>query len=187
MLRRTAANIPKALIPRVRGYRTWYDPRLPLPLVPRYKDSFFRLPEIFRDPLARDFDINWFDNKSMNDYFQTTEEKDKYVVNIKDANLADKNVKLDFNKNENSLKISIEQKMDQEDKGNTSSFASSFSSNYQFEKPVSVDSIVAEHGKDGLTISLPKLEVEKDDDDDVVNIKINRGENESESTPTENN
>ncbi|RLV92890.1 Small heat shock protein 21 [Spathaspora sp. JA1] len=187
MFRRTTANIPKTPVPWGRAYRNWYGPPLLPPPLPLYNDPFLPLPLGFHEPFApREFDVDWFGNKSMNEYFETREEKDKHVVSIKDEKLDEKNVNIDFNKNDNSLQISIQQSINQEEKGKTSSFSSSFSSNYQFEKPVDVAGILADHGQDVLTITVPKLQVEKDDD--VVNIKINKsgkGKPQSEATKPE--
>ncbi|KAG7660433.1 uncharacterized protein J8A68_006059 [[Candida] subhashii] len=154
----TLRSSSRVLVQPIRSYLTWYTPPSRLfPLLPR------------------EFDYDW---NMKDDYFTTKEEKDKYLVTIKDKNLNDKQVKIDFNKSENSLLISINQNLNTKDesKGSESTFQSKFNSKYVFDKSVKVDEIVAEHVNDNVIITIPKVEPtpEEVEKDDIVNISLNK-------------
>ncbi|KAK6201053.1 18 kDa heat shock protein [Scheffersomyces amazonensis] len=103
------------------------------------------------------------------------EEKDKYIVTAQIEDLKNKDLKIDFLKRENELKISISDSEEKQDEksGEKSSSSRSYQSSLKFDKAVNAADISAEPQENSIIITVPKVEA---DSENVVSIPIGNGE-----------
>ncbi|EGV64037.1 hypothetical protein PSN45_003875 [Yamadazyma tenuis] len=133
-------------------------------LIPRREfDSFINEPLVFRE--------NFF---NVENDVKLKEEPDKYLIGFKDDKINEKELKVDFLKKENELKISISQKSESKEgeEGPQSYYSSSYQSSIRFDKPVKFEEIEADVKDGQVSIVIPKVEADPVPAENVVNVAI---------------
>lgn len=124
-----------------------------------FSDSFFNEPMVFKE--------NFY---NVENDVKLNEEPDKYVVSFKDNEINKKELKVDFLKKENELRIQLGQRSDESsEEGNETHYSSSYSSSIRFDKPVKFDEIIADVNGPDVSIVIPKVE---SDEENVVNVQV---------------
>lgn len=128
-----------------------------------FSDPFFNEPMVFRE--------NFY---NVENDVKLNEEADKYIVSFNDEDIAKKELKVDFLKKENELRIQTAQKSDKSEDGKESHYSSSYQSSLRFDKPVKFDDITADVNGSAVSIVIPKVE---SDSDNVINIQVKGNDN----------
>ncbi|EGV66150.1 hypothetical protein PSN45_003492 [Yamadazyma tenuis] len=89
-----------------------------------------------------------------------SEEPGQYVIHFKDDKINQKELRLDFNKEDNELKIEIFQKSSNEQ--DEEYYVSHFESNVKFDKSVKFDEILPSTEDGVVTICIPKVHRDND-------------------------
>lgn len=120
---------------------------------------------------------NFDDMKELEDVLKLKELPDKYLVQVKDTTASKKDLQVNYHKSENELEVTILHNYEKKD-GDARSYSSSSTSTstVSFDKPVKFDKISAEVGAEGVIITVPKEEADKEN---VVNINVIRNEEEN--------
>lgn len=144
-------------------------------------NSFFS-DSLFNEPMV--FNENFY---NVENDVKLNEEADKYIISFHDENINKKELKVDFLKKENELRIQVAQKADESGDGNESHYSSSYQSSIRFDKAVKFEEIVADVNGADVSIVIPKVE---SDAANIVNIQVKGIENVKpiiESKPHESN
>lgn len=118
-------------------------------------DDFFNEPMMFKE--------NFYNPR---DEVKLKEEDDKYIVYFDDERINQKELKVDYLKKQNQLRLSIFEKSGD---GEESQITSSYQSSLGFDKPVKYDEIKADIGDSKVSITIPKVE---SDEENIVNIQL---------------
>lgn len=101
------------------------------------------------------------------DDVKLNEEVDKYVIRFKDDNINNKELRVDFNKEENELKLEIFQKHYNET--GEEYFVCNFESSVKFDKPVKFEEMIPDTNNGNVSITVPKVH---NDSENLLNMQL---------------
>lgn len=148
-----------------------YSRRLALPqrsygsLIPR--DNFFG--DFFQPTVFRE---SFYYNPS--NEVKLDEQDGQYVISFEDENINKKELKVDYLKRENQLRIQIAEKQDSKDDTNETHYSSNYYNSISFDKKVNSDDIKASIDGNKISIVVPKVE---SDAGNIVNVQITGNDN----------
>lgn len=126
------------------------------------KDSLVPFNDFFNEPMI--FRENFYNPR---ENVKLKEDDDKYIVYFEDKRIKQKELKVDYLKKQNQLRLSIMEKSGDNEKFQ---YTSSYQSSLGFDKPVKYDEIKANVDDNKVEIVIPKVE---SDDSNTVSIKVN--------------
>lgn len=134
-----------------------------------YSRSAIALPTT-KDLMAQSgqlFDSLWEDSMVLRDNLynieddvKLLEEADKYIISFKDEDIANKEMKVDYSKEQNELHLRISQNVDKEEETGYQHYSNTYESSIKFEKAVNGDDLLAEIDGSNVTITVPKVQQE---------------------------
>lgn len=89
------------------------------------------------------------------------EEPDKYIISFKDEDIDTKEMKVDYSKELNELRLSISKNVKEEKDSSYKQYSSTYQSSIKFDKPVAGDELLADVNGGNVMITVPKLHNEQ--------------------------
>lgn len=89
------------------------------------------------------------------------EEPDKYIISFKDEDIDTKEMKVDYSKELNELRLSISKNVKEEKDSSYKQYSSTYQSSIKFDKPVAGDELLADVNGGNVMITVPSFIMNK--------------------------